>query len=226
MSAPAQDRAGRVRAVILLVLVLVVIAAVGVLYLQLRQETAEKAAQYERDARVAAPAGFGDAGLELSRGGDAELVVQTDLTCPHCQEFFAEHGDDLAREAEAGRRTVVLQVVEARGGSRTNETALGYLVAAVQDSDVEPLTLYRAVSEAVTGMDDDAPVDEVAGSVRGALSDVGVDVGQEVPTLSRDERRWFAARTYENREGPGSVPAVLVDGEEVDPDEGLAPPSP
>ena len=209
-------RAARVRAIIFLVAALAVLAGAVFVYVQYQQGEAERAAQYERNAAAAAPAGFSDQGIKLSNGDGREVVIMADLSCPHCQDFFESDGEALERVVASGEHTVWLQVLDVRSHSSTNEIALGYFFDAVAKPAADPLAVYRAISRAITDLDDDADSTQVKDAIRDELTSVTPDPPVEAPEPTTRQERWLSARTYENRESEGSVPAATVDGEGVD----------
>lgn len=172
------------------------------------QQAAAERAAYESDSRAPAPAHFTDDGLTLSTGTEGELVVATDLSCPTCQTFFATNGARV-RELVAGGYTVRLEVLHVRDRSAANKVALGVFVDAVREDPDRALDTYLALSSAMRDVADDAAEDDVRAALEGALpADLRASARAEI---SAEHLRWLDARTYENRESVGYVPALTYD---------------
>lgn len=206
----------RIRAIVLVVVLLAVALGAVTWYVDLRDRGLQAEAEYQQDAKAPPPAGHGEKGVKLVEGEGKEVVVMTDMSCPHCQELFASRGDEIRRLVDSGEHTVWLQVLEVRAESRTNKIALRYWLYSMRQPGVNSLRTYLALSRAVSGVPDDERSEVVESRVRRALAPHVEDVPKKAPSLSRSDRRWLEARTYENRESVGSVPSLTVDGESKD----------
>jgi hypothetical protein len=170
-------------------------------------------ADYERVADVPAPSGFTDAGIPLSEASGPRVVIQTDLTCPACQEFFSRHGAEIGALVEAGTAQVSLAVLEVRSRSALNTMALEIYYAVADAHPQEALDSYLAVSSAVQGLPDDTDRATARQRILDRLPPHVRPAAEDPPPLSGQTADWILARTLENRLGAGVVPAVVVDGE-------------
>ncbi len=203
------------RRLLAVALLLLVAGGVTAAYRSIQQAQAAERDAYAANRTVAPPIGFGAKGIRLAQGSGGELMLMTDLTCPSCQASAADNAAALRAAAARGDRDVWLDVLHVRQASTTNRTALAVLVRIVAAAPGQGLDSYLAISSAVRGVPDGAPTDEVLRRIAAALPADLREHARPGVALTSAELAFLDARTHENRQHPGHVPALLLDGREV-----------